>query len=62
MASSEDQVLKWLGGVTCPPNQPPLKLGQQIESFETDFANGWLFGNILVQYGVCESINTFTRK
>ena len=62
MASVEDSVLKWLGGASAPSGQDPLKLGQQIESFEADFASGWLFGKILVHYGACESINTFQRR
>lgn len=57
-----DQVLNWIGGATTPPGQQPIKLSKSIDSFEADFANGYLFGEILAQYGICESINTFTRK
>ena len=42
-----EQVLNWIGGVTSPPNQAPLKLTKNIDSFEEDFSNGYLFADIL---------------
>lgn len=35
---------------------------QPVHSFETDFANGYLFGEILVQYGVYSDISIFSKK
>jgi negative regulator of genetic competence, sporulation and motility len=42
--------------------QQPLKLSKSIENFESDFSNGYLFGEILTQYNICESIVTFSKK
>jgi hypothetical protein len=39
-----------------------VKLSKVVESFESDFSNGYLIGEILHQYGIVESINTFSRK
>ena len=33
-----------------------------IHSFETDFSNGYLFGEILCQYGVYDDIALFSKK
>jgi len=42
--------------------QNELKLSQMVSQFETDFSNGYLFGEILVQYNLHPSIATFTKK
>jgi hypothetical protein len=46
-----DQVLKWIGGAT-PINDTKVTLSKPIESFEADFANGYLIGEILSTYGL----------
>jgi len=33
-----------------------------IHSFETDFSNGYLFGEILCQFGVYNDIAIFSKK
>ena len=35
---------------------------QVIHSFETDFSNGYLFGEILCQYGIYDDIKLFSKK
>jgi hypothetical protein len=49
-----DQVLQWM--------QRDVKLSKIVHSFETDFANGFHFGEILVQYGIYDDINLFSKK
>ena len=62
MASSNDKVLSWIGGASTIQGQSTVKLSKVIENFDADFANGYLIGEILYQYGIIESINTFSRK
>ena len=57
-----EQVLNWIGGAIAVPNQPALKLSQNIDSFETDFANGYLFAEILAQYGLVTDMSSFSKK
>lgn len=57
-----EQVLNWIGGSIVVPGQPAIKLSQNIDSFETDFANGYLFAEILSQYGLVLDMSTFTKK
>jgi len=57
-----EQVLNWIGGATTAPGQEPIKLSKTINSFETDFSNGYLIGEILVQNGIIETINGFSKK
>jgi hypothetical protein len=33
-----------------------------VESFEKDFANGYLLGEILAHYGIIPNISTFSKK
>ena len=33
-----------------------------IHSFETDFSNGYLFGEILCQFGIYDDIQIFSKK
>jgi hypothetical protein len=49
-----EQVLQWM--------QRDIKLSQEINSFETDFSSGYLFGEILVQYGIYDNIAEFSKK
>lgn len=58
---ANEQVLNWIGGAYSPPNQAPIKLSRNIESFETDFANGYLFGEILGHYNLTD-VNNFSKK
>ena len=55
-----DQVLKWIGGAT-EINQTKVTLSSTINSFETDFSNGYLIGEILQTYGFC-NISGFVNK
>lgn len=41
-----EQVLNWIGGAT-EINSQVVQLSKPIDSFESDFANGYLFGEIL---------------
>jgi hypothetical protein len=54
--------LNWIGGAISPPKQAPLKLSKNIESFESDFSNGYLLGEILSNYGICEYFSSFSKK
>jgi hypothetical protein len=56
-----EQVLNWIGGAVAPPGQAPLKLSRNIESFEADFANGFLFGEILSHYELVDMAQ-FSKK
>lgn len=58
---ANEQVLNWIGGAVSPPNQSPIKLSRNIESFETDFANGYLFGEILNHYDLVD-LSNFSKK
>ena len=49
-----DQVMHWINR--------DIKLSKVIHSFETDFSNGYLFGEILCQYGIVEDIQIFSKK
>ena len=49
-----DQVLQWI--------QNEVRLSKTVNSFEQDFASGYLLGEILCQYGVCDSISQFSKK
>jgi hypothetical protein len=55
-----DQVLKWIGGAT-EINETKISLSKPINSFETDFSNGYLIGEILQTYGLCK-LDSFTNK
>ena len=57
-----EQVINWIGGMTCVTGQDPVKLSKTIDSFEADFANGYLYGELLTQYGICETLSTFSKK
>ena len=59
-----EQVLNWIGGASAVQGREEVqvKLSKNVDSFETDFSNGYLFGEILCQYGICESIETFMKK
>lgn len=49
-----EAVLNWIGGAESPPGQDPIKLSRNIESFESDFSNGYLFGEILAHYSLLD--------
>lgn len=53
--------MNWIGGAAVPPGQQPLQLTRNIESFEADFANGYLIGEILSSYGLVD-LAAFSRK
>jgi len=57
-----EHVINWIGGAESVNDKPPIKLSRTINSFEADFANGYLFGEILAHYGICESVSTFSKK
>ena len=40
----------------------PLELSQEIESFEIDFSNGHLIGEILEHYGLLNQLEKMTLK
>lgn len=42
-----EQVINWIGGISAINGQNPVKLSKTIDSFEVDFANGYLFGELL---------------
>ena len=44
-----------------PAGQEPIKLSRNIESFEADFANGYLFGEILSHYSLVD-VDEFSKK
>jgi len=39
-----------------------MKLSQVVTSFETDFSNGYLFGEILNRYQLVDDMSTFFKK
>ena len=55
-----DQVLKWIGGAT-EINKTKVSLSKPINSFESDFSNGYLIGEILETYGFCK-LDGFANK
>ena len=48
-----EQVLNWISN--------DVRLSKAIHSFETDFANGYLFGEILCQFGIYEDVKIFSK-
>ena len=56
-----EQVLNWIGGSITTPNREAIKLSSNIDSFEKDFANGYLFGEILSQFGFLD-MSTLSKK
>jgi hypothetical protein len=58
-----DQVQNWIQNeVKLSKVKINLHTLQLITSFESDFANGYLFGEILNQYNFISDISTFTKK
>ena len=49
-----EQVMQWINR--------DIRLSKVIHSFETDFSNGYLFGEILCQYGVYDDISVFDKR
>ena len=55
---TRDMKLSKVRSQSCPHH---FKL-QFVTSFEADFSNGYLFGEILNRYGLIEDISTFSKK
>ena len=53
--------MNWIGGAVSPPGQSPIKLSRNIESFEVEFSNVYLFGEIFGHYNLIE-ISNFSKK
>lgn len=49
-----EQVLKWVTN--------DLRLSKTIHSFEMDFSNGYLFGEILCQFGIYDDVKVFSKN